>query len=144
MSVSCVADDVYPMLDKQSNLQSLLDIAAHYGLMYKIKYGADKTKVTVVGSDIDRNYNQNVQPSKMNNDVIKVVENNDHLGQIVSGKNVDQRLEKGRKSLYSFLGSGFSFKCLLSPVLKLHAFRTFICPIVRSGLSSFSMNLFTS
>ena len=33
----------------------------------------------------------------------------------------------------------FAFKCLVSPVLKLHIFRTYTCPIVRSGLSSFSL-----
>ena len=80
----------------------------------------------------------------MNNKVVQVVEDNEHLGQIVSGrnqkqKNVDLRLEKGRKSLYGLLGSGFSYKCLLSPALKLHIFRTYTCPIVRSGLSSFSL-----
>ena len=62
--------------------------------------------------------------------VVKVVEDNDHLGQIVSGKcqeekNVDLRLRKGRKSLFSLLGSGFSFKCFLSPAVKLHIYRTF-------------------
>ena len=78
----------------------------------------------------------------MDGEKVKVEENNEHLGQIVSGKqqeqkNVDQRIEKGRKSLFSLLGSGFSFKC--NPVLKLHIFRTFTCPINRSGLSSFAL-----
>ena len=80
----------------------------------------------------------------MDNQVVKVVIDNEHLGQTVSGtnqenKNIDLRLEKGRKNLYSFLGAGFSYKCLLSPVLKLHIFRTFTCPVARSGLSSFSL-----
>ena len=80
----------------------------------------------------------------MDGEKVKVEENNEHLGQIVSGKqqeqkNVDQRIEKGRKSLFSLLGSGFSFKCNLSPVLKLHIYRTFTCPIIRSGLSSFAL-----
>ena len=30
----------------------------------------------------------------------------------------------------------FSFKCLLSPVVKLHIYRTFVCPVLRSGISS--------
>ena len=112
--------------------------------MYRIQYGADKTKVTVVGSEVDANYFQNVKPWKMNNEVVKVVEDNEHLGQIVSNKNqeeknIDLRLQKGRKSLYCFLGAGFSYKCLLSPVVKLHVLKTFICPIIRSGLSSFSL-----
>ena len=112
--------------------------------MYRIKYGASKTKVTVVGSEIDRKYFHDVQPWKMDEIVVKVVEDNEHLGQVVSGKNqemknIDLKMEKGRKSLYSLLGAGFSFKCLLSPVLKLHIYRTFTCPRTRSGLSSFAL-----
>ena len=144
VGVSGVADDVYLMSDRQSKLQAQLDIASHYGKMYRIKYGAEKTKITVVGSEIDQNYFFDVKPWTMDNEVVKVVIDNEHLGQTVSGtnqedKNVDLRLDKGRKNLYSFLGSGFSYKCLLSPVLKLHIFRTFTCPIVKSGLSSFSL-----
>ena len=112
--------------------------------MYRIKYGASKTKVTVVGSEVDENYFHDVKPWTMDNQVVQVVEDNEHLGQVVSGKNqelknIDLRLMKTRKSLFSFLGAGFSYKCLLSPKLKHHVYRTFICPIARSGLSSFSL-----
>jgi hypothetical protein len=54
-------------------------------------------------------------------------------------KNVDLRLKKGRGSLFSLLGPAFSYRCLLSPVVKLHLYRTFTCPILRSGLSSFTL-----
>ena len=144
VSVSGVADDVYPMSDSQTKLQALIDIAEQYGKMYRIEYGASKTKITVVGSEIDINYYEDISPWKMDNKVVKVVENNEHLSQIVSGKrqeekNVDLRLQKGRKSLFGLLGAGFSFKCFLSPVVKLHIFRTYTCPVLRSGLSSFSL-----
>ena len=76
VSVCVVADDLYPMTDKQTKLQALIDIASHYGKMFRIKYGADKTKVTVVGSDVDRSYFQDVKPWTMNNEVVKVVEDN--------------------------------------------------------------------
>ena len=120
VSVSAVADDVYPMSDNQSKLQALLDIAEQYGNMYRIEYGATKTKVTVVGSEVDMNYFEEVTPWKMSNDSVKGPKNNEHLGQIVSvrrqeEKKLDLRLEKGRKSLFGFLGAGFAFKCSLSP-----------------------------
>ena len=132
------------MSDKKSELQSLLDIAAHYGRMYRIEYGASKTKITVVGSVIDCNYYTDISPWKMNGEVVKVVEDNEHLGQVVSGrnqeeKNVDLRITKGRKCVFGLLGVGFVFKCFLSPVVKLHSYRTYVCPILRSGLSSFSL-----
>ena len=62
VGVSGVADDVYLMSDKQTKLQGQIDIASHYGRMYRVKYGASKTKVTVVGSEIDMQYFEDVQP----------------------------------------------------------------------------------
>ena len=96
-----VADDLYLTTDSQSKLQALLEIAAHYGLRYKIKYGASKTKITVVGSQIDMKYYSDTTPWVMDSEKVKVVENNEHLGQIVSGqrqeeKNIDQSISKGR------------------------------------------------
>ena len=93
-------------------------------------------------SDIDRKYYSDVANWKLGSDNIEVADNNDHLGQIISGhkqeeKNVDLRLEKGRKALFSLLGSGFSVKCQLNPQLKLHLWKTYICPVLKSGLSSF-------
>ena len=139
-----MADDVYLITDSQTKLQAQLDIASHYGKMYRIKYGASKTKMTIVGSEIDSKYYQDISPWTMDGAAVNVVEYNEHLGQIVSGvsqeaKNVDLKLSKGRKNLFGLLGAGFSFKCMLSPVLKLHIYRTYTCPILRSGLSSFAL-----
>ena len=90
------------------------------------------------------NYFEDIKPWRMNDEIISVTENNENLGEIVSGrrqeeKNIDLRLEKERKSLFSLLGAGFAFKCNLSPTVKLHMFRTYTCPILRSGLSSLSL-----
>ena len=122
-------------------LQALIDIAAHYGYLYRIKYGASKTKITVSGSEIDVSYYQDTKPWKMSGHTIDVVENNKHLGQIVSGnkqeeKNIDLRIKKSRKTLFGMLGPAFSFKCLLGPLVKLHIYKTFVCPVLLSGLSS--------
>ena len=140
--VSGVADDVYLCSDDPNKLQSLLDIAEHYGHFYRIKYGASKTKITVSGSDADIQFYADTQPWTMGGQKVEVVENNEHLGQIVSGtrqegKNVDARIVKARNAIFSLLGPGFSYKCQLSPILKLHLYRTFVCPVLRSGLSSF-------
>ena len=142
--VTGVADDDFLMSDDPAKLQGLIEIAEHYGIRYRITNGASKTKITVSGSEIDRNYYRDTTPWNMGGVTIKVVEDNEHLGQIVSGsnqleKNIDLRLKKGRGSLFSLLGPAFAYKCLLSPVVKLHLYRTFTCPIVRSGLSSFTL-----
>ena len=94
--------------------------------------------------NIDQQFFKDTTPWTMGGENIKVVEDNEHLGQIVSGsdqisKNIDLRLRKGRGSLYGLLGPGFAYKCLLSPLVKLHLYRTYVCPIIRSGLSSFSI-----
>ena len=69
------------------------------------------------------------------------MDNNDCLGLIVSGldeeqKNVDQNITLCRGSLFNLLGPSFSFKCLLSPALQTHLWRTYNLPILLSGLSS--------
>ena len=38
------------------------------------------------------------------------------------------------------MGPAFQFKCLLSPVLKFNIFRTYVGPVLRSGLSSFALS----
>ena len=142
--VSCVADDVLLTSDSQTKLQSLLDIASHYGKIYRVQYGASKTKITITGSEIDSSYFQEARPWKMDGEVIDVVCDNDHLGQIVSGgqqeqKNIDSRISKARKSLFSLLGVGLDSKSLLSPAVKLHLYRTYTSPILRSGLQIFAL-----
>ena len=127
VSVTGVADDNCLMSDTQSKLQALIGIAEHYGKRYKIKYGAAKTKITVVGSDIDMAYYSETTPWRMAGDTVEVVENNDHLGQIVTGirqesKNVDVRLKKRRNSLFGMLGPAFDHKCMMSPIVKMHLF----------------------
>ena len=144
VSVTGVADDNYLMSSSQSGLQALIRIAEHYGDRYRIRYGAAKTKMTVIGSNIDMEYFSDTTPWTMGGQTVKVVEDNDHLGQVVSGvtqetKNIDTRIKKARGHLFSLLGPAFAYKCLLSPVVKMHLFRTFTCPILRSGLYSFAL-----
>ena len=85
VSDSACADDEYLMADSQHKLQALLDIAQFYGDMYDVTYGASKSKITVVGSAIDRDYYKELSPWRLYNEKVSVTENNEHLGQIVSG-----------------------------------------------------------
>ena len=142
--LSCVADDLYLMSDDQVKLQGLLDISQHYGKLYRVKYGANKTVISVVGSKQDMKYYTDIQPWNMNNSPVSVKEDNDHLGLTVSGireeeKNIDLKIRKARGSLFKLLGPAFSAKCLLSPALQMHLFRVYICPIARSGLAAMAL-----
>ena len=79
-----------------------------------------------------------------NIDPWSVLDNNDHLGLIVSGheeesKNVDQKIKKARGALFKLLDPAYSAKCLISPALKIHLFKTYICPIARSGLAAMAL-----
>ena len=72
---------------------------------------------------------------------ISVVDNNDHLGIIVSGmheeqKNVDKNIVKCRTSLLALLGQAFAHKCMLSPLAQVHIWRTCNLPVLLSGLSA--------
>ena len=114
--VSGVADDVYLCSDNPVKLQYLMDIASHYGSLYRIQYGSSKTKITISGSVIDMNYYKETRPWTMGGQPVDVIENNDHLGQIVSGirqeeKIVDLRVGKARNALFALLGPAFSLKC---------------------------------
>ena len=55
VSVTGVADDNYLMSSSQYSLQALIRIAEHYGARYKIKYGAEKTKISVIVQRIKEN-----------------------------------------------------------------------------------------
>ena len=128
--VSGVADDDFLISDDPIKLQGIMDLAEHYGNRYMITYDASKTKITVSGSEIDRQFYKDTRPWTMGGEHIRVTEDNEHLGQVVSGtnqieKNIDLRLTKRRGSLFKLLGSAFPYKCLISPVVELHLFRTF-------------------
>ena len=130
VGVSCCADDVLTMSDDQHKLQCLLNLAKHYGEMYQVNYGASKTKITITGSEVDRNYYHDISLWTMDGEKVNVVEDNEHLGQIISGerqiiKNIDLRITKSRNSLFSLLGPAYQYKCLMSPAVKIHLFRTY-------------------
>ena len=89
-------------------MQSLLDIAEYYGERYHVIYGAEKTKITVVGFEIDGEYYKKISPWKIDSKKINVTDSNEHLGQIVSGidpeqKNVDLRISKARAFSFALL-----------------------------------------
>ena len=139
-----MADDLYLMTDNKTKLQALLDVCQHYSQQCRITYGASKTVISVVGSANDRKYYKEIQPWKMDNLPVSVIENNDHIGLIVSGheeesKNVDQRIKKARGALFKLLGPAYSAKCLISPAVEIHLFNTYICPIARSGLAAMAL-----
>ena len=60
--VSSVADDDFLISDDHIKLQGIMDIAEHYGNRYRITYGASKTKITVSGSEIDRQFYKDTTP----------------------------------------------------------------------------------
>jgi hypothetical protein len=137
----CVADDTYVLADSPSALQSALGIVSHYGRRYQLRFNADKTKIVVSGSKMDIDYFKDVHPWKLNGDTVSAVDNNDHLGRIVSGldeeqKNVDQNIQQCRNSLFGLLGAAYSYRCMLSPVLQVHLWRMYNLPVLLSGLSS--------
>ena len=137
---SC-ADDTYLQSDSVSGLQSALDIVTHYAKRYRMKFNSGKTKIVVTGSKHDMNYYKEIKPWKLNGEQVDVVEDNDHLGLVVSGiseeqKNIDQNISQCRNSLFALLGPALSYKCKLSPTVQLHIWRTYALPILQSGLAA--------
>ena len=137
----CVADDTYLFSNSPSGLQGALNIISHYAHCYHLTFNAEKTKIVVAGSKLDMNYYKETRPWTLNGERVRVVDNNEHLGLIVSGedeeqKNVDENITKCRNSLFALLGPAFAYKCLLSPLVQNHLWRTYNLPILYSGLSA--------
>ena len=135
----CVADDTYLFSNTPSGLQGAMDIISHYANRYQLNFNADKTKIVVTGSKADMEFYKETSPWKLNGERVKVVENNEHLGLIVSGseeeqKNVDNNIIDCRNSVFALLGPAFAFKCLLSPLVQVHLWRTYNLPVLISGL----------
>ena len=135
----CVADDAYLLSSSPSGLQGALDIIAHYARRYQLRFNAEKTKIVVTGSKHDMNFYKETKPWTLNGETVRVVDSNEHLGIVVSGsdeeqKNVDANIIKCRNYLFALLGPAFSYKCLLSPIVQLHIWRTCSLPALLSGL----------
>ena len=140
-TVVCVADDVYLLSNTPHGLQGSLDIMSHYANRHQLSFNADKTKIVVTGSKQDMLYYKETSPWTLNGKKISVVDNNDHLGIIVSGlneeqKNVDQNIVKCRTSMFSLLGQAFAYKCMLSPIAQVHIWRICNLPVLLSGLAA--------
>ena len=141
ISVICIADDTYILSGTPRGLQGLVNVVGHYGHRYRLIFGADKTKVTVTGSRHDMDYYRENNIWSLYGQSLEVAEDNDHLGLIVSGrneeqKNVDKNINAARRSLFSFLGNIFAYKCKISPEVQLHTWSVFVKPVLRSGLSA--------
>ena len=137
----CIADDTYVMSDDARKLQGAINIVAHYGRRYRLIFGAEKTKVTVTGSVHDMEYYQQIPLWTLYGEYLTVSENNEHLGLVVSGleeeqKNIDKNVKAARKAIFALLSSSFAFKCNISPSVKIHLWRTFVRPVLTSGLSA--------
>ena len=135
----CIADDAYLVSDRPSGLQGALDIISHYARRYQLRFNAEKTKIVVSGPKQDMTFYKETTPWTLNGEKVKVVEENEHLGMVVAGtgeeeKNVDRNITKCRASLFALLGPAFAFKCLLSPLVQLHLWRTCCLPVLLSGL----------
>ena len=137
----CVADDCYILANTPSRLQASLNIISNYANKYQLKFNASKTKIVVTGSKHDMNYYRETKPWTLNGERVEVVDNNEHLGLIVSGldeeqKNIDENISKCRKSIFSLLGPAYAYKCLLSPLVQNHLWRVYNLPVLVSGLST--------
>ena len=141
VSAVCIADDTYVLSDDPRKLQNIINIVAHYGRRYRLIFGAEKTKVTITGSKVDMQYYSDINIWSLNGEKIKVTENNDHLGLVVSGedeeiKNVDKNIQATRDSMFALLGQAFSYRCKLAPTVQLYIWNTYCKPVLRSGLSA--------
>ena len=89
-------------------------------------------------------YYRDTKPWVLYGEQIEIVEDNEHLGQVISGhnqtqKNIDKRIIKGRQSLFGLLGSTYQYKCKMSPAVKMHIYRT-LTYLSDNGVWSFNLS----
>ena len=89
-----------------------------------IKTNQNKTKIIVTGSEADVQHYKDVKMWKMDGATVEVADENEHLGLVVAGyheeqRNVEENINRGRKSLYSLLGPAFSFQSLVNPKVQM-------------------------
>ena len=106
--------------------------------------GPSKMRITVTGPESDMDFYRDTEPWVLGGNKIPVTLENNNLGLIVSGldeedKNVEMKLDKGRKSLFALLGPAFAYKCLLSPTLQHHLWKTYTSSTISSGLCTFPL-----
>ena len=137
----CIADDTYVVSGSPSGLQGALDLISHYARRYQLRFNAEKTKIVVTGSKQDMSFYKDTTPWTLNGEVVRVVDINEHLGLQVSGGdeeqlNIDENIVRCRNSLFALLGPAYSYRCLLSPTVQIHLWRTCNLPVLLSGLSA--------
>ena len=103
VGATCCADDTYVLSDSPSGLQAAINIVDHYAKRYRVNFNPAKTKAVVTASKVDMAFYKDTKPWLLNGERIKVVNENEHLGLIVSGwseeqKNVDQKINNCRNS----------------------------------------------
>ena len=86
----CVADDNYLLSSFPSGLQGCLDIVNHHARRHQITFN-NKSKIVITGSKIDMAYFKAIAPWTLNGEKLSVVDDNEHLGLIVSGENEEQK-----------------------------------------------------
>ena len=67
----------------------------------------------ITGSKLDMAFYKETCPWTLNGERVTIVDDNEHLGLIVSGmdeeqKNVDENIQKCRNSLFALLGPAYS------------------------------------
>ena len=85
VGVSCCADHFMEITDDPNKLQYIIDLAAYYGQLYKVKYNPSKTKIVISGPTIDHNYYHDVNPWSMYGQTVTVTTDIQHLRQVISG-----------------------------------------------------------
>ena len=86
----CVSDYNYLLSDSPSCLQVAINIVAHDANRIHLTFDAAKKTITISGSKQDMEFYCSNVPWKLNGERLKVVDDNDHLGLIVSGSDEEQ------------------------------------------------------
>ena len=131
------ADDVSLIADSEKNLQILIDTVVNYSKQENYKLQPAKSAVMSFNTNMENpGYNYTI-----NNESIQKPDTIVHLGithhrnyRKTTSTQIQQNMEKSRRTLYSLLGAGLHGKNGLNPTACLHLLQVFIIPILTYGL----------
>ena len=134
------ADDVSLFSATATGLQNLIDICENYSKQWRFRFGINKTKCMIVGSDMFK------RPASLylGNNTIDNVDELEILGTIFSSKlnplcNINKRTNSCRQSMYALAESGCCYPGLSSEV-KIHLWNSIGQPVLTAGLETLSLN----
>ena len=132
------ADDVTVLSDEPNELQFLVNICKDTSNLEEFTLHGSKSKSVVLKKNTIKQYPEN-ESCELGDKKMPVVDNTTHMGILRSSSNqelneVEQNLQKARRTTYSLTGAGLHGENGLDPETSISLLNTYVFPVLLYGL----------